>query len=219
MAEAMTESAFSVPRAAAWVRVDATRSVDLLESLRHQERLADVRLSPLTIVAMALCDAARHYPGINSSFDASAGEVVVRRRVNLGIAANTDRGLVVPSIKGADTLDLVGMAIAINTLVDTARAGTATPADMLGTTLTITNVGPFGIDGAVPILPPGTGAIVCVGQVAKSPWVVDDEVVVRHVVELSMAFDHRQIDGALASTVLRHMADYVGDPAARVIAG
>ena len=219
MAEAMTESAFSVPRAAAWVRVDATRTVELLDSLRHQERLAGVRLSPLTIVAMALCDAARHYPGINSSFDADAAEVIVRRRVNLGIAANTERGLVVPSIKGADTLDLVSMADAINSLVDTARAGTATPADMLGTTLTITNVGPFGVDGAVPILPPGTGAIVCVGQVAKSPWVVGDDVVVRHVVELSMAFDHRQIDGALASTVLRHMADYLHDPAPRLIAG
>jgi len=219
MAEAMTTSAFSVPRAAAWVRVDATRTVELLDSLRRQERLAGLRLSPLTIVAMALCDAARHYPGINSCFDADAAEVVVRRRVNLGIAANTDRGLVVPSIKGADTLDLVSMTSAINSLVDTARAGTATPADMIGTTLTITNVGPFGVDGAVPILPPGTGAIVCVGQVAKSPWVVDDQVVVRHVVELSMAFDHRHIDGALASTVLRHMADYLHDPAPRIIAG
>jgi len=219
MAEAMTESAFSIPRAAAWVRVDATHTVELLESLRHQERLAHTRVSPLTIVAMALCDAARHYPGINSSFDVAANEVIVRRRVNLGIAANTERGLVVPSIKGADTLDLVAMAVAINALADSARAGTTTPADMLGTTLTITNVGPFGVDGAVPILPPGTGAIVCVGQVAKAPWVIDDQIVVRHVVELSMAFDHRQIDGALASTVLRHMADYLRDPAARLIAG
>ena len=219
MADAMTSSAFTVPRAAAWVRVDVTRSVELLESLRRHERFDGLRLSPLTIVAMALCDAARSYPGINSSFDADAGEVVVRRRVNLGIAAYTARGLVVPSIKGADTLDLVAMAGAINDLVDAARAGTTTPADMLSTTLTITNVGPFGVDGAVPILPPGTGAIVCVGQVSKSPWVVDDQVVVRHVVELSMAFDHRHIDGALASTVLRHMADYLHDPAVRIIAG
>ena len=124
-----------------------------------------------------------------------------------------------PSIKNADALDLVSMANAINRLVDDARAGSSTPSDMLGTTLTITNVGPFGVDGAVPILPPGTGAIVCVGQVAKAPWVVDDQVVVRYVVELSIAFDHRQIDGALASAVLRHMADYVHDPAARIIAG
>lgn len=219
MAEAMTQSAFSAPHAAVWVRLDATRTMELLASLKERPALAGVRLSPLAIVAMAVCDAARHFPGVNSSFDADKGEVVVRRVVNLGIAADTPRGLIVPNVKGADRLDLVGMARALNALVDTARAGTTAPNDMLGTTITITNVGPFNVDAAVPILPPGTGAIVAFGRVAPAPWVVDGEVAVRQVTELAMSFDHRQVDGALASRVLRHVADYLEDPGPRLIAG
>ena len=218
MSEAMVQSAFSAPHAAVWVRVDATRTVELLASLKQRSSLTNLRLSPLTIVALALCDAARHYPGINSSFDAAAGEVVVRRSVNLGIAANTPRGLIVPNIKGADKLDLVEMARALNELVDKARNGSTTPNEMLATTLTITNVGPFGVDGAVPILPPGTGAIVAVGQLVKSPWVVEDQVVVRHAVELSMSFDHRQIDGALAAAVIAHVGQFLHDPASSLLA-
>ena len=219
MAEAMTQSAFSAPHAAAWVRVDATKTVELLASLKKRPSLANVRLSPLTILALAICDAARHFPGINSSFDGAANEVVVRRSVNLGIAADTPRGLIVPNIKGADELDLVAMASALTGLVEKARNGTTTPAEMLGTTISITNVGPFGVDGAVAILPPGTAAILAVGQITKSPWVVDDEVVVRHVVELSMSFDHRHIDGALASAVLAHIGGFVNDPAPALLAG
>jgi len=219
MSEAMTHSAFSAPHAVVWVRVDATKTVELLASLKQRSELGGVRLSPLTIVALAFCDAARHYPGINSSFDAANSEVVLRRTVNLGIAANTPRGLIVPNVKGADQLGLVAMAHEINVLVDHARAGTTTPNDMLGTTLTITNVGPFAVDGAMPILPPGTGAILAVGQVAKTPWVVDDAVVVRHAVELSMSFDHRQIDGALASQVIAHVGRFVADPAPSLIVG
>jgi 2-oxoisovalerate dehydrogenase E2 component (dihydrolipoyl transacylase) len=219
MAEAMVQSAFSAPHAAVWVRLDATKTMELLAALKKQPSLQDVRLSPLTIVAMALCDAARHYPGVNSSFDTAAGEVVVRRSVNLGIAADTPRGLIVPNIKGADQLDLVSMAQALNVLVDKARNGTTTPNEMIGTTLTITNVGPFGVDAAMPILPPGTGAILAIGQIAKAPWVVNDEVVVRQVCEIAMSFDHRQIDGALASRVLGHVAKFLEDPAAALIAG
>ncbi len=219
MAEAMVQSAFTQPRAAVWVRVDATRTMELLTSLKTQPNLAGVRLSPLTIVALALCDAARHFPGINSSFDTAANEVIVRRSVNLGIAADTPRGLIVPNIKGADQLDLVGMAQALTVLVDKARQGTTTPNEMIGTTLSITNVGPFGVDAAIPILPPGTGAILAVGQIAKAPWVVEDEVVVRQVVELAMAFDHRQVDGAMASAVLAHIGRFLHDPAPAIIAG
>ncbi len=219
MAEAMVQSAFTQPRAAVWVRVDATRTMELLASIKQRPNLAGVRLSPLTIVALALCDAARHYPGINSSFDATANEVIVRRTVNLGIAAATPRGLIVPNLKGADQLDLVGMAEALTVLVEKARQGTTTPGEMIGTTLSITNVGPFGVDAAIPILPPGTGAILAVGQIAKAPWVVDDEVVVRQVVELAMAFDHRMVDGAMASAVLAHIGRFLHDPAAAIIAG
>jgi pyruvate dehydrogenase E2 component (dihydrolipoamide acetyltransferase) len=219
MAEAMVQSSTDAPHASVWVRFDATKTMELLASLKKQPRLANVRLSPLAIVAMALCDAARNYPGINSSFDAAASEVIVRRSVNLGIAADTPRGLIVPNIKGADALDLVSMAQALNVLVDKARSGTTTPNEMIGTTLTITNVGPFGVDAAMPILPPGTGAILAVGQIAKAPWVVEDDVVVRYVCEIAMSFDHRMIDGALASRVLGHVATYLGDPAGALIAG
>lgn len=219
MADAMVQSAFSAPHAAAWVRVDVTKTVELLAALKQHPNMASVRLSPLTIVALAVCDAARHFPGINSSFDSAANEVIVRRSVNLGIAADTSRGLIVPNIKGADQLDLVAMATALNGLVEKARNGTTSPAEMLGTTLTITNVGPMGVDGAMAILPPGTGAIVAVGQIAKAPWVVDDEVVVRQVVEISMSFDHRQIDGAMASAVLAHVGRFLNDPATALLAG
>lgn len=219
MSEAMVQSAFTAPHAAVWVRLDATKTMELLAALKQRPSLSNVRLSPLAIVAMALCDAARHFPGINSSFDADAGEVIVRRSVNLGIAADTARGLIVPNIKGADQLDLVGMAEALNVLVDKARNGTTTPNEMIGTTITITNVGPFGVDAAIPILPPGTGAILAVGQIAKAPWVDGDEVVVRQVAEIAMSFDHRMVDGALASRVLGHVARYLEDPAAALIAG
>jgi 2-oxoisovalerate dehydrogenase E2 component (dihydrolipoyl transacylase) len=218
MSEAMVQSAFSAPHAVVWVRVDATKTVELLESLKKHPNLAGLRLSPLTITALAVCDAARNFPGLNSSFDSDAHEVVVRRSVNLGIAAATDRGLIVPNIKGADQLDLVAMAEALNVLVEKARNGTTTPNEMIGTTLTITNVGPFGVDAAMPILPPGTGAILAIGQIAKAPWVVNDAVVVRHVVELAMSFDHRQIDGAMASAVLAHIGRFLSDPAPTLIA-
>jgi 2-oxoisovalerate dehydrogenase E2 component (dihydrolipoyl transacylase) len=218
MAEAMVQSSTTQPQAAVWLRVDATKTMELLEGLKAHPNFAGVRLSPLTIVALAVCDAARHFPGINSSFDTQNSEVVVRRYVNLGIAADTPRGLIVPNIKDADQLDVVAMASALSSLVQTARSGTTTPNDMLGTTLTITNVGPFGVDAAMALLPPGTGAIVCVGKIAKAPWVVDDQLAVRQVVELAMTFDHRQVDGALASSVLAHIGRFLEDPATALVA-
>jgi pyruvate dehydrogenase E2 component (dihydrolipoamide acetyltransferase) len=218
MAEAMVQSSTNQPQAAVWLRVDATKTMELLEALKAHPNFAGVRLSPLTIAALAVCDAARHFPGINSSFDTQNNEVVVRRYVNLGIAADTPRGLIVPNIKDADQLDVVAMASALSSLVQTARSGTTTPNDMLGTTLTITNVGPFGVDAAMAILPPGTAAILCIGKIAKAPWVVDDRLAVRQVVELAMTFDHRQVDGALASAVLAHIGRFLEDPATTLLA-
>jgi pyruvate dehydrogenase E2 component (dihydrolipoamide acetyltransferase) len=181
--------------------------------------LGGARVSPLTITALAFCDAARNFPGINSTLDDTTNEVVVKRSVNMGIAADTPRGLIVPNIKEADRLDLVGMATAITSLVERARAGTSTPAEMIGTTLTITNVGPFGVDGAMAILPPTTSAILALGQLVRAPWVEGDSVVVRHVVEITLTFDHRIIDGALASQVLAHIGAFLRDPAPALIAG
>jgi len=218
MADAMTQSAFSAPHAAVWVRLDATKTVELLEALRARPSLVQVRVTPLVIVALALMDAARTYPGINSYFDAETHEVVVQRHAHLGVAVDSPRGLVVPNVKNADRLGFVEMAEALDALVRGAREGTTAPADMMGTTLTITNVGPLGVDAATPILPPRTSAILALGRFVKAPWVVDDEIVVRHVGEVAMSFDHRHVDGATASRALRHVADFLEDPAPRLLA-
>lgn len=212
MAEAMVTSVTTAPQASVWLRLDATKTMERVAQLKADERYGDVRFSPLAIVALGLIDAVRHFPGINSYVDEVAGEVVVRRSVNVGIAADTPRGLVVPNIKGAEELDVVGVARGLAELVTKARSGALTPQDMLGTSITITNVGPFGVDGGVPILPPGTGAILCIGQIAKAPWVINEGLAVRYVAELSLTFDHRQIDGALASAVVAHVAAFLREP-------
>lgn len=212
MAESMTKSATQIPQACVWLTVDVTAMTSLLRGIRERQGTDGVRITPTTILAMAMIDGARHYPGINSYFDVAANEIVVRRTVNLGIAADTPRGLIVPNIKGADRLSLLALAQAMHELVGTARAGATTPAAMSGTTLTITNVGPFSVDAAMPLLPPDTGAIVAMGRVSPRPWVHEGEVAVRDVVELAMTFDHRMIDGALASLYLAHVGRYISDP-------
>ena len=219
MAEAMVLSKTTIPHAGVWLKVDATKTMELIAGLKQQPSLEGIRLSPLTVIALAVTDAARHFPGINSHWDDGTKEVVIKRSMNLGIAADTNKGLIVPNIKEADKLDLVGMAQELNVLVEKVRAGTTSLAEMTGTSFTITNVGPMGVDAAMAIIPPGSGAILAVGQVAKAPWVVNDEIVVRQVVELCLSFDHRMIDGALASKVLAHIGNFLNDPAAAIIAG
>jgi pyruvate dehydrogenase E2 component (dihydrolipoamide acetyltransferase) len=219
MAEAMVLSKTTIPHAGVWLKVDATKTMELIAALKQQPSLEGIRLSPLTVIALAVNDAARHFPGINSHWDDATKEAVIKRSMTLGIAADTPKGLIVPNIKEADQLDLIGMAQELNQLVDKVRAGTTSLAEMSGTSFTITNVGPFGVDAAMAIIPPGSGAILAVGQIAKAPWVVNDEIVVRQVVELCLSFDHRLIDGALASKVLAHIGNFLNDPAAAIIAG
>jgi len=173
---------------------------------------ADVRVSPLLLVARALLVAAARNPMINSSWDEAAQEIVVRHYVNLGIAAATDRGLIVPNIKDAHALSLPGLARAIGELTATARAGKATPGDLRGGTITITNVGVFGIDSGTPILTPGETAILAFGQVKDAPWVHNGQLDVRKVCTLALAFDHRIVDGALGSSVLRDVGAMLEDP-------
>ncbi len=216
MAEAMAASAFSIPHVTEWVEVDVTRSIELLERMRRLPAYEGIRLSPLLLVARALIEAVRRTPIANSFFDAEAGEageVVVRRHVNLGIAAATPRGLVVPNVKGAQALALPDLARALNALVETAKAGRTTPADMSGGTITITNVGVFGVDGGTPIINPGEAAILCMGAVRLKPWVVGGQVVPRQVMELTLSFDHRHIDGAAGSIVLADVARLLEEPA------
>ncbi len=213
MAEAMVSSAFTVPHVTEWVEVDVTRSMDLLEALRGRPEFEGVKVGPLLLVAAGLVRAARRHPRINATWDEAAGEVVVKHYVNLGIAAATPRGLVVPHVKDADSLDLRGLAVALGDLVETARAGRTSPADMTGGTITITNVGVFGVDGGTPIINPGESAILAMGRIAAKPWVVDGAVVPRQVMQLTLSFDHRHVDGALGSQVLADVARFLADPA------
>lgn len=157
MAAAMVESAFTAPHVTEWVTVDATATVELVERLKKRPELRDVKVSPLLVVARASILALRRSPLVNSTWDEAAGEVVVKHYVNLGIAAATPRGLVVPNVKDAQALDLAGLASELEQLTATAKAGRTQPADTAGGTFTITNVGVFGVDGGTPIINPGVG--------------------------------------------------------------
>jgi len=193
--------------------VDVTPTMELRRRVAGLPEFAGVKVSPLLFVAKALLLAVRRHPMINSSWDEQAQEIVVKEYVNLGIAAATARGLLVPNIKDAARLSLRDLAVALNELTETARAGKTAPADMSGGTITITNVGVFGVDTGTPILNPGEAAILAFGTVRETPWVVDGQVAVRQVTQLSLSFDHRIVDGQLGSEFLADLAALLADPA------
>ena len=211
-AAAVTGSAFSAPHVTEFLQVDVTATMDAVRRLRDLPEFADLRPSPLLMVAKALLLAVARHPMINSSWDEDAQEIVVKHYVNLGIAAATERGLIVPNIKEAHTLSLPGLAGALAELTRTAREGRAQPADLAGGTITITNVGVFGVDAGTPILTPGEAAILAFGQVRQAPWVHEGELAVRQVTTLSFSFDHRIVDGDLGSAVLRDVGAMLADP-------
>jgi 2-oxoisovalerate dehydrogenase E2 component (dihydrolipoyl transacylase) len=212
MAAAMVSSAFTAPHVTEFLQVDVTETMAAVRRLRDLPEYAGVRLSPLLLVARALIVGVRRPPRVNTSWDADAQEIVVKHYVNLGIAVAADRGLLVPNIKNAGQLSLPELARGLQVLAETARAGKATPADLAGGTITITNVGVFGVDGGTPILTPGEAAILAFGQVRDAPWVVDGQLAVRAVCTLSLSFDHRIIDGELGSAVLRDVGAMLEDP-------
>jgi pyruvate dehydrogenase E2 component (dihydrolipoamide acetyltransferase) len=183
-----------------------------LRRVRELPEFAELRVSPLLFVARALLTAVARHPLVNSSWDAAAEEIVVKHYVNLGIAVAAERGLIVPNIKHADALTLPDLARDLQTLTETARAGKATPADLSGGTITITNVGVFGVDAGTPILTPGETVILAFGQVKEAPWVVAGQLAVRQVCTLSLSFDHRIVDGELGSAVLRDVGSMLTDP-------
>jgi 2-oxoisovalerate dehydrogenase E2 component (dihydrolipoyl transacylase) len=214
MAEAMTRSAFTVPHVTEWLEVDVTRSVELLDRLRSAAAFDGVRVTPMLLVARAVVAGLRRNPLLNAVYDADAQQVVHRGGVNLGIAAATPRGLVVPSIKDADRLSLPDLGRALATLTETAKAGRSTPADLTGGTFTVTNVGALGVDGGTPIINPGESAILAVGAWRAKPWVHQGQIAVRTVCTLSLSFDHRIIDGATGSRFLVDVAQLLEEPAA-----
>jgi 2-oxoisovalerate dehydrogenase E2 component (dihydrolipoyl transacylase) len=211
-AAAMSASAFTAPHVTEFLQIDITETMTATARLRALADFADVRVSPLLLVAKALLVAAARHPMINATWDDAAQEIVVKHYVNLGIAATTERGLVVPNVKDAHALSLPELARALGQLAETARAGKSTPADMSGGTITITNVGIFGVDTGTPILSPGEAAILAFGQVKDAPWVVDGELAVRKVCTLALSFDHRLVDGDLGSAVLRDVGAMLTDP-------
>jgi pyruvate dehydrogenase E2 component (dihydrolipoamide acetyltransferase) len=211
-AAAMVASAFTAPHVTEFLQIDITETMAAAGRLRTLPEFEGVRVSPLLLVARALVIAAGRHPLINASWDEAAQEIVVRHYVNLGIAAATERGLIVPNVKDAHALSLAGLAGALTQLAETARAGKATPADLSGGTITITNVGVFGVDSGTPILTPGEAAILAFGQVRDAPWVVDGQLAVRKVCTLALSFDHRIVDGELGSAVLRDVGAMLTDP-------
>jgi 2-oxoisovalerate dehydrogenase E2 component (dihydrolipoyl transacylase) len=211
-AQAMVASAFSAPHVTEFVTVDVTPMMELVARLRAMPDFAGVKVSPLLVVARALLVAVRRHPMLNSSWDDEAQEIVVRGAVNLGIAAATPRGLIVPNVKDAGSLPLPDLARALEQLTLTARDGKTPPADMQHGTITITNVGVFGVDSGTPIINPGEAAILCFGAVRDMPWVHDGEIAVRKVTQLSLSFDHRIIDGQLGSEFLSDLAALLADP-------
>lgn len=216
-AAAVTRSAFTAPHVTEWLSVDVTASMDLLARLKADRQWSGVRLTPLLLVARAFLLAIRRHPAINARWDEDNQQIVEYRHVNLGIAAATARGLIVPNIKHADALDLAGLANALGDLVDTARAGRTTPEQMMRGTVTITNIGALGVDAGTPILNPGEAAILAFGSVRLMPWVVDGQVVPRQVTQLAMSFDHRLVDGELGSHVLADVGRILHDPAEAMV--
>jgi pyruvate dehydrogenase E2 component (dihydrolipoamide acetyltransferase) len=211
-AQAMVASAFTAPHVTEWLTIDATRTMKMVERLRERSEFRDVKVSPLLIVARAVCLATRRTPEVNAAWDDAAQEIVLKRYVNLGIAAATPRGLLVPNIKNAHALSAVDLAAAINDLAATARAGRTQPADQAGGTITITNVGVFGVDAGTPIINPGETAILAMGAVKRQPWVVGNRIKPRWVTTLALSFDHRVVDGQQGSRFLADVAAIVEDP-------
>jgi len=218
-AQAMVASAFTAPHVTEFITVDVTSTMDLVDRLKADREFRDVKVSPLLIVAKALIIASRRHPGINATWDEAAQEIVVKSYVNLGIAAATPRGLMVPNIKDADQMSLRQLADAMANLVSTAREGRTQPAEMAGGSITITNVGVFGVDTGTPILNPGEAAILAFGVVRQMPWVVDGQIVPRWVTQLSLSFDHRMVDGDLGSRFLADVAAILRDPSQALVWG
>ncbi|MFI7059676.1 dihydrolipoamide acetyltransferase family protein [Kribbella sp. NPDC050124] len=213
MAQAMVASAFTAPHVTEWITVDVSETMALVERLKGDKAFRELKVSPLLVVAKAVTLASRRTPIVNAAWDEPAQEIVYKGSMNLGIAAATPRGLIVPNIKSADSLTLPDLCRALNDLVATAREGKTQPADQAGGSFTITNVGVFGVDAGTPIINPGEAAILAFGAVRKQPWVVDDEIVPRWITTLALSFDHRMIDGEKGSTFLADVASILEDPA------
>ena len=210
-AKAMVASAFSAPHVSIFVDVDASRTMEFVKRLKKSRHFEGVKVTPLLVLAAAVIWAAERNPQVNATWTDS--EIQIKHFVNLGIAAATPRGLMVPNIKDAQELSLRELAVALNNLTTRAREGKTQPAEMANGTLTITNIGSLGIDTGTPIINPGEVAIVAFGTIKQKPWVVDGEVIPRWVTTLGGSFDHRVVDGDLSARFMADVAAILEEPA------
>jgi len=211
IASAMVRSAFTAPHVSIFVDVDATRTMEYVKRLKASTDFAGVKVTPLLIMAKAMIWAVRRNPTVNSTW--TDEEIIVHNFVNFGIAAATPRGLIVPNIKDADQMSMLELAKAIEQLAATAREGKTTPADMQDGTITITNIGVFGVDTGTPILNPGEVGIVALGSIRPKPWVVNNEIAIRQITTIGATFDHRVVDGDVASRFVQDVASVIEEPA------
>jgi pyruvate dehydrogenase E2 component (dihydrolipoamide acetyltransferase) len=211
IATAMVQSAFTAPHVSIFVDVDATRTMEYVKRLKASTDFAGVKVTPLLLMAKAMIWAVRRNPTVNSTW--TDKEIIVHNYVNFGVAAATPRGLIVPNIKDADRMSMFELAQAIEELAATAREGKTTPEQMKDGTITITNIGVFGVDTGTPILNPGQVAIVALGSIRPKPWVVNNEIVIRQVTTIGATFDHRVVDGDVASRFVQDVASVIEEPA------
>lgn len=211
IAKAMSKSAFTAPHVSVFTEIDATRTMEYVKRLKASPDFAGVKVSPLLVMAKAIIWAVRRNPMVNSTF--TEKEIIVHNFVNLGIAAATPRGLIVPNVKDAQDLSMLELAKAIEQLTLTAREGRTKPEEMSDGTITITNIGVFGMDTGTPILNPGEVAIVAMGTIKPKPWVVNGEILPRMVTTVGGSFDHRVVDGDVISRFIADVASVIEEPA------
>jgi len=211
IANAMVQSAFTAPHVSIFVDVDATRTMEYVKRLKASADFAGVKVTPLLIMAKAMIWAVRRNPAVNSTWTDT--EIIIHNYVNFGVAAATPRGLIVPNIKDADKMSMLELAMALEQLAATAREGKTTPQDMQNGTITVTNIGVFGVDTGTPILNPGEVGIVALGSIRPKPWVVDDQILIRQVTTIGATFDHRVVDGDVASRFVQDVASVIEEPA------
>lgn len=211
IASAMVKSMFSAPHVSVFVDVDATRTMDFVKRLKASPDFAGIKVSPLLVMVKAMIWAVQRNPTVNSTW--TEKEIIVHHFVNMGVAAATPRGLIVPNVKEAHTLSLRDLARALENLTLTAREGKTTPEEMSGGTITITNLGSFGVDTGTPILNPGEVTIVALGTIKPKPWVVNGEIRPRMVTTVAASFDHRVVDGDVASRFVADVASVMEEPA------
>jgi pyruvate dehydrogenase E2 component (dihydrolipoamide acetyltransferase) len=209
-AERLSRSHREVPTATAFVRADATRLMELRAELPAGS--SDASVTPFAVILRLFVVALRRFPRLNAHFDTETNEVVHFTPVHLGVAVQTDRGLVVAVIRDAERKSMRNIADELQELAIAARDGSIDAARLRGSTITVSNFGAFGVDGGTAIINPPEAAILGVGRIATRPWVVDDDVVPRSIVELSLVFDHRVADGGVAGGFIRHLADLIESP-------